>query len=103
MFDKVLIANRGEIAARVMRTAKKMGYRTVAVYSDADANAFHLHMPEVARAVRAVQLHHLVGFRCVALGEQQQFHAGGGRGHQREIDAPRRGARPQGPGLSEAD
>jgi geranyl-CoA carboxylase alpha subunit len=40
-FSKILIANRGEIAARVMRTAKNMGYRTVAVYSDADANAWH--------------------------------------------------------------
>ncbi|MGB2436494.1 MAG: biotin carboxylase N-terminal domain-containing protein, partial [Candidatus Puniceispirillales bacterium] len=37
MFNKILIANRGEIACRIMRTAKAMGIKTVAVYSDADA------------------------------------------------------------------
>ena len=42
MFSKILIANRGEIACRVAATAKKMGVRTVAVYSDADANAKHV-------------------------------------------------------------
>lgn len=42
--NKVLIANRGEIACRVMRTAKKLGVRTVAVYSDADKNAMHVEM-----------------------------------------------------------
>ncbi len=41
MFSKILIANRGEIACRVMRTAARMGIRTVAVYSDADADALH--------------------------------------------------------------
>ena len=42
MFKKILIANRGEIACRVAATARKMGVRTVAVYSDADANAKHV-------------------------------------------------------------
>ena len=42
MFAKLLIANRGEIACRVARTARRMGVRTVAVYSDADANAAHV-------------------------------------------------------------
>jgi propionyl-CoA carboxylase alpha chain len=48
MFKKILIANRGEIACRVIRTAKKMGIRTVAVYSDADALAPHVKMADEA-------------------------------------------------------
>ena len=42
MFERVLIANRGEIACRVIRTCKRLGIRTVAVYSDADAGAPHV-------------------------------------------------------------
>ena len=47
-FNSILIANRGEIACRVIRTAKKMGYRTVAVYSDADAGAPHVQLADDA-------------------------------------------------------
>ncbi len=48
MFKKILIANRGEIACRVMKTAKKMGIKTVAIYSDADRNALHVKMADEA-------------------------------------------------------
>ncbi len=48
MFDKILIANRGEIACRIIRTCKRLGIRTVGVFSDADANAPHVRMADEA-------------------------------------------------------
>ena len=48
MFKKILIANRGEIACRVIKTAKKMGIATVAVYSDADKDARHVELADEA-------------------------------------------------------
>jgi len=51
MFDSVLIANRGEIACRIARTARRMGLRTIAVYSDADAGAMHVAACDVARRI----------------------------------------------------
>jgi propionyl-CoA carboxylase alpha chain len=48
MFEKILIANRGEIACRIIRTARRMGIKTVAVYSDADRNALHVGMADEA-------------------------------------------------------
>jgi propionyl-CoA carboxylase alpha chain len=48
MFDKILIANRGEIACRVIKSARKMGIKTVAIYSDADKNALHVKMADEA-------------------------------------------------------
>jgi 3-methylcrotonyl-CoA carboxylase alpha subunit len=53
MFSKILIANRGEIACRVIRTARRMGIATVAVYSDADAGALHVAMADEARRTGA--------------------------------------------------
>ncbi|PWR21187.1 acetyl-CoA carboxylase biotin carboxylase subunit [Zavarzinia aquatilis] len=53
MFKKILIANRGEIACRVIKTARKMGIKTVAVYSDADADALHVEMADEAVHVGA--------------------------------------------------
>mgnify|MGYP002651757722 CR=1 FL=1 len=48
MIESLLIANRGEIACRIMRTARAMGIATVAVYSDADRNALHVKMADEA-------------------------------------------------------
>ena len=51
MFRKILIANRGEIACRIIKTARKMGIKTVAVYSDADRDSLHVEMADEAFAI----------------------------------------------------
>ena len=68
MFGNILIANRGEIACRVIRTARKLGVRTVAVYSDADARALHVEMADEAVHIGAspVGESYLRGDRIIA-------------------------------------
>ena len=51
MFKRILIANRGEIACRIIKTARKMGIETVAVYSDADKDALHVEMADRSVAI----------------------------------------------------
>ncbi len=67
MFKKILIANRGEIACRVIRTARRMGVKTVAVYSDADRNALHVSMADEAVHIGAAppRESYLVGERII--------------------------------------
>ena len=72
MIKKILIANRGEIACRVIRTARKLGYRTVAVYSEADANAPHVDLADEAVCVGAAPAaeSYLRGERLIELAKQ---------------------------------
>ncbi|MCB1441366.1 MAG: 3-methylcrotonyl-CoA carboxylase, partial [Nitratireductor sp.] len=67
MFTKILIANRGEIACRVIRTARRMGVKTVAVFSDADRNAQHVKLADQAVHIGASQVSesYLLGERII--------------------------------------
>src|SRR5258708_4714603 len=51
MFKRILIANRGEIACRIIKTARRLGIETVAVFSDADKDALHVEMADTAVAI----------------------------------------------------
>jgi len=68
MFNKILIANRGEIACRVIKTARKMGIKTVAVYSDADRDALHVSMADEAVRIGAAPAResYLLGDKIIA-------------------------------------
>jgi 3-methylcrotonyl-CoA carboxylase alpha subunit len=83
MFDKILIANRGEIACRVIRTARRMGVRTFAVYSDADRDAMHVAMADEAVHIGAAPSResYLLGERVLQAAIQtgaQAIHPGYG-------------------------
>ncbi|HYD99268.1 MAG TPA: biotin carboxylase N-terminal domain-containing protein, partial [Alphaproteobacteria bacterium] len=68
MIRSVLIANRGEIACRVIRTARRLGLKTVAVHSDADAGALHVEMADAAHPIgpAAARESYLRGDRIIA-------------------------------------
>ena len=76
MFDKILIANRGEIACRVIKTARRMGIKTVAVYSDADRGALHVRMADEAvfigppQATQSYLLIDTIVEACIRTGAQ---------------------------------
>src|SRR5207244_3268827 len=78
MFSKILIANRGEIACRVIKTARRMGIATVAVYSEADRNARHVELADeaVASAAQAVNIAHDIGYPVMIKASA----GGGGKG-----------------------
>src|SRR6201991_4103901 len=70
--QKILIANRGEIALRIMRSAREMGIKTVAVYSDADRNALHVRYADEAVYIGAAPSNqsYLVGEKIIAACKQ---------------------------------
>jgi 3-methylcrotonyl-CoA carboxylase alpha subunit len=77
MIKSLLIANRGEIACRIIRTARKLGIRTVAVYSDADAKALHVRMADEAVHIgpSAARESYLVGEKIIAAAKASKAQA----------------------------
>ena len=94
MFDKILIANRGEIACRVIKTAQRMGIKTVAVYSDADRDARHVELADEAIHIGAAPSResYLQADRIIAACKQtraQAIHPGYGFLSENEAFAKR--------------
>jgi 3-methylcrotonyl-CoA carboxylase alpha subunit len=77
VITSLLIANRGEIACRIIRTAREMGVRTVAVYSDADANALHVRLADEAVHIgpSPARESYLVGEKIIAAAKQTDAEA----------------------------
>ena len=77
MFNKILIANRGEIACRVIKTARRLGIKTVAVYSDADRNARHVAMADEAVHIgpSAARESYLLGDRIIEVARRTSAEA----------------------------
>ena len=71
MFETALIANRGEIACRIIRTARSLGIRTIAVHSDADATALHVREADEAVAIGGARPaeSYLIGERIIAAAQ----------------------------------
>jgi 3-methylcrotonyl-CoA carboxylase alpha subunit len=83
MFNKILIANRGEIACRIIKTAKKMGVLTVAIYSDADKDSLHVNMADEAVYIgpSPSSESYLLGDKVIAIAKKtgaQAIHPGYG-------------------------
>ena len=72
LISSLLIANRGEIACRIIRTARRLGIRTIAVYSDADAKALHVRQADEAIHIgpSPARLSYLVGDRIIAAARE---------------------------------
>jgi len=77
MITSLLIANRGEIACRIIRTARRLGIRTVAVYSDADSNALHVRLADEAVHIgpSPVRESYLLGDRIIAAAKETSAEA----------------------------
>lgn len=75
--QKILIANRGEIACRIIKTARRLGVRTVAVYSDADAKSMHVHEADESYHIgpAASTQSYLCSSKIINVAKQAQCHA----------------------------